>query len=328
VAVTTTPLVLLALPRGGFNDMLCQLEICARAAEATGRTLVVDTRQSGLEDDLFACFDPAPGQRMVRVADWAGTVTVRAGRVEVAQGGSTTVWQVPGDDPSLRHGQDQAADAPILLHYSAGGGELGIRFLHRLRLKPALAQRILAARRAVGGRYAAVHIRHTDYRTDFAGAFGLIARRMRGWRLLICSDSEAPIVHFAETHGDAFDWTTSDAVRSSDHRSLHYSGGERVAERNAEMLTDLYLMATAERLVMVDTLNSKRSGFAVLAAHMRRRLDVAALDRGTDGAGALELKARFPLWLRSLSGNPFRVWRLRKLGDRPGGRLVLHPTPE
>lgn len=324
--------VLLAMPRGGFNDMLCQLESCARAAKASGRLLVVDTRQSGLGSgpgtDLFDSFDLAPGQRMMRVADWDGDVTVGPGRVEVIHEGVPSVWQVSPDDPALRHDRDQPQDAPVLLHYSAGGGELGVHFLARLRLKPALAARILAARRAIGGRYAAVHIRHTDYRTDFAAAFALVARRMRGRRLLICSDSTAPVEYFARVHGAGFDWTTSAAARSTDLRPLHLDDRGRGAARNAEMLTDLYLLASAERVVMVDTLNSKRSGFAVLAAHMRRRLDVAALDRGAEGDAALELKPRLPLWLQSLRGNPFRVWRLRHLADRSGWPLILHPTPE
>ncbi|MCR8725932.1 hypothetical protein [Frigidibacter sp. ROC022] len=320
--------VLLAMPRGGFNDMLCQLELCVRAAERSGRLLVVDTRQSGLEDDLFEYFDLAPGQRIVALRDWSGTVATAHGRITATHGDTETVWQLPEGDLDLRYDEGQPQDAPILLHYAHGGGELGVAFLARLRLKPALVDRILGARRAIGGRYAAVHIRHTDYQTDFRTAFRLIARRMRGWRLLICSDSQIPIGYFAKTHGPEFDWTTTDTARSSDNSPLHYSGGTRVSERNAEMLTDLYLMATAARLVMVDTLNSKRSGFAVLAAHMRRRLDVASLDQGAEGVPALTLKARFPLWLGSLWSNPFRVWRLRKLGDRPSGPTILHPTPE
>ncbi len=316
---------LLAMPRGGFNDTLCQLERCARHAAATGRRLIVDTRLSGMGADLFDYFDLGPDQAgmIVKASDWPGGVRIEGGRIALDLDGQRHEWILPAGDPSLPLDFTAASDAPVLLHHGAGGGGLGVFFLSRLRLKPALAETIATRLRAIGPGYVAVHIRHTDSRSDYVTAFARIVARNRGRRLLICSDSEAPIAHFRATWGNVVRWETTDSLRSADLTPLHERGPDGAAARNGEMLSDLYLLAAGSRMVMVDTLDGRRSGFALLAAHMCRRLEF-------DGsAGSLRLRPRLGPYLRAMArGNLFRVWRLRHLLDDPARPLILHPTVE
>ncbi|MEY3069700.1 MAG: hypothetical protein RLZZ456_1399 [Pseudomonadota bacterium] len=53
---------LLCRPEGGFNDMLCQIELCWHYAEANGRTLIVDSAVTGFGDDFATYLRPADGQ--------------------------------------------------------------------------------------------------------------------------------------------------------------------------------------------------------------------------------------------------------------------------
>ncbi|PPC88319.1 MAG: hypothetical protein CTY31_03855 [Hyphomicrobium sp.] len=47
----------LCRPRGGLNDILCEIERCWAYSEKYNRTLVVDTTKSGFRDDLSKYFE-------------------------------------------------------------------------------------------------------------------------------------------------------------------------------------------------------------------------------------------------------------------------------
>ncbi|KMW60131.1 hypothetical protein AIOL_000284 [Candidatus Rhodobacter oscarellae] len=321
MAVGAQEKMVLACPQGGFNDMLCQLERAWRYCRRFNRALVVETGASGLNDDLFRYFElrrsgPVP---ILAPSDLGWRIRLREGQIQGEAADATPLF---AQGAKLGDTFDMGADHadPVLLHATAGGGDLGVHFLEKLALRPEIKAQITSAIAPLGQDYLSIHIRNTDWQTDYVSAFRSIERLIEGRKVLVCSDDSRSLLYFQDTYGTRCSFATTSELGNLDGKPLHHGRSGDAYAANLRMLTDLYALASGARIVMVDTQNTKRSGFAVLAAHMLRRL------RPLDGDGAFDLGGRLASYRRALlRGRPMRVYRAREI--RPG-RHLCHPTYE
>lgn len=278
---------LLCRPRNGLNDTLVQIERCWRHAEKFNRILIIDPINSASVTNLSLFFSPlSPTSRVYfhvlpdqlehlnklpcqpnaltgRVSDYKGVSVQRGARWIVCdEKTNTPLWA----------DLDRDYPEPMLLHESGGGGKDGIEFLKRVKLEPNLARDIHEKIRKLGSNYAAVHIRHSDLKTDWRKFLRSIRRALRGRTVLICSDSSEVIKAAPLILKDSTIRTVSELVYT-DGQPQHRRLGASDESRNATMraaLVDLLAMGAASDLFITCHDQGATSGFSRLAASICR----------------------------------------------------------
>lgn len=339
--------VFLCRPRGGLNDTLSRIEQCWRYAERTRRRLVVDTSRSALHGsfgETFALIGDGGGvaasadaallaslDRMAcRPAELQGRITSYEVRFERGKGYVDAASGVPTRFSTRRIGpKTPDFPEPLLVYEDSGGGSDSFRLLERVRFTDSVACAIRAALAELGSPYVAVHVRNSDYRTDYMRLFARIKRRVRGHRVLVCSDDPGIAEHARRVLGVPILVPASHAVSADPAGALHLpSMSPSVAERQHAAflaLRDLVMLANAvrlyaapvEQMVKRDVLRAtgrieyrgvpsgRMSGFSMLAQHLCMRKDLldALLGvpignrRHADPTAAVIVQGRL-IWLR------------------------------
>ena len=278
---------------GGFNDTLCQIEKAWRYADRHDRTLLVDSRFSGLLDDFgryFRLLDADSRtqlsfdvERMRFIESLAIVPRCLHGRVNTY----ATTW-----DPSFKNFSDKDTgelltfdfdanyDEDLLVHHQCWGGVDSIECLARLTLCDELRTEFTARLSSLGDDYVGVHVRNTDYRTDYRTFFASIHDDLIQKIVVVCSDD-----YTCREYGKRF-FEKSTVVTLSDVPDtkgwpLHANTGLDRYHTNTNMLLDLLALAGAARLYFTDHDLGFPSGFSVLAQLLNaRRAVLAGLLRG------------------------------------------------
>lgn len=197
--------VLLCRPYNGFNDTLCQIEICYRYARRFGRTLLIEFAQDSLMEVVFEHLEFLPGEvsvevgiskeRRSQIRQMATFPPEAADQIEAfrALGGIRRTLD-PSDErgtalTGLRFSYSRNYAEPLLVHQSRVGGELSFSALRRMRLKTKSWGPILAAVPRLPHTYDAMHIRATDLSSDPRALLELWRKKEDGTPLLLCSDN-------------------------------------------------------------------------------------------------------------------------------------------
>jgi hypothetical protein len=208
---------LLCRPRGGINDTLCQIELCWKYAELYNRVLIVDTEY------LVATGISVPFSKLFKTLNYNENIIF-----DVSTTLLNNLDQLNTFPPSckgrlnsyktklnqnLRHvdnytgailsfnfNNDYRED--LLVHDQFGNGDKGINCLARLKLTNIFRGDLLSyLSPLIGKEHIAIHIRHSDYQTDYKRAFEEIYEKSINQRLLICSDS-IEVIRFANIFFD------------------------------------------------------------------------------------------------------------------------------
>jgi hypothetical protein len=268
----------------GLNDVLCQIERACDYADHFGRTVVVDTREHSDRyfRDTFSKYFISLQENLVLDADrlWdrlealdvqpaflAGRIRASRPRYDVeramfvdAETGQPVTFDFARDHP-----------AALLVHHQAGGGVHSIRALGRLRLTADLVGTLKARLAVLGRRYAAVHIRDTDYRTRYQGVLETMPIVAEA-PVFVGTDSAAALAHCRAVFGA--DRVVSFAALPADGSRLHVIADPADAyARNRDAILDLVMLALAADLHVFqlepNSLASRFSGYSMLAANLR-----------------------------------------------------------
>lgn len=276
---------LYARVRGGFTDQMVQLEKCRLYAAEHDRILILDLSRTGLREPLSHVFDPTKDFGC-QVEDWspAWDAALDAcldlqpeafrGRLSTARcawnGKRGFCADVDTGDPSLfDFGRDHPAQ--VLFYEQAGGGAAAFHALQRLRLKPDIATDLARRILDLGPDYDAVHIRHTDYKTDHRRFLTRLRPLLRGRRVLICTDN-AEVRRSAQAQLDP---TTTvlglSEVPDVGGKPLHSMEWPDQHGANLALVGDLLALALSRRLVFTRLSGGNKngvqySGFSLLAA--------------------------------------------------------------
>ncbi len=169
----------------------------------------------------------------------------------------------------------------LVVHHRSGGGDFAIQALSMLQLRKEVQEHIRAKLAICGPDYDALHIRHTDYQTNYVPFVRELKPKLENRTLLLCSDNPAVI----ETVREMLDQTKV-VVLADIHHEKRIKVGEPlhrnvsinrgfIRRRNLDMLTDLMAMANARHLYFTKILNLRGklsySGFSRLAKHLHER---------------------------------------------------------
>ncbi len=289
----------LCRPQGGINDMLCQIEHCCRYAEKFGRSVIVDTHYPKAIHfrDKFSNYFVSRQRRLIldttEIDLHEANVSVypHCVRGNLFDYDFHFSWDVRRYVESnsltpLTFDPDKDYEEKYLLHHTGGGGQLSVNALQRLRLHDSVVDKLVERLKSINQQYVAIHIRNTDYETDYRDALHEMSG-LSGVPVLVCTDNQ-------ETLNDAFEIIGRDRVISfsnldaGDDKRLHFFSDDAIArERNIDALVDLLLLAFSSYLVILQLKKNVEapfggySGFSVLAnlLHNDRTTLLAMLNR-------------------------------------------------
>ena len=195
----------------------------------------------------------------------------------------------------------------LLVHEPAGGGVGSLRLLARLRLSAEMRDAVQGQLNRLPRRYDGIHVRNTDYRTDYLSFFQKLAPILPKLPILICSDDQAVVRETHRFFGAARVYTSS-AIPDLGGKPLHH----------LSTFGDRELCREQARLALVDLMT---------LAHARKVYYQSCIGGGVSGYSRLpQLLACNPGVVRHLMGRrtllPVLVpWGARQVLDACGARL-------
>lgn len=208
---------LLCRPRGGLNDTFCQIEFCWRYAELHNRFLIIDTEylvSTGISIQFSKLFKTKNHVENVifhmtpsllnNLNQLSAFPTSCAGRLNNYKTRLDEHLKIVDNETGLPITFDFTKNykEDLLIHDQFGGSGIGINCLARLKLTEKFRGDVLSTLSPlIGKTHIVVHVRHSDYQTNFAHAFKEIYEKSINQRLLICSDSLG-VINFAKSFFD------------------------------------------------------------------------------------------------------------------------------
>ena len=289
---------LLCRTRSGLNDTLCQIEKSWLYATRTSRHLVIDTRQSGLMADFGDFFIPINPDDMFRVNFSLSNELVNqlnscsAFPVEIQKKIDTyRIKWVPGErfyrdattSAILSFDFEKQYEEELLVSEDVGGGNASHNAIRRVVFTNHIAEAISERIATLGESYDAIHIRNTDYLTDFESFFKNIYEQVANRRVLVCSD-DARVIDFARNFFRESEILTLPTGTNPVGKPLHYrstySSDQERREATVRSLVDLVALAGSAKL-HTTTVNSQsgqplgiRSGFSNLCIFLNQNKSI------------------------------------------------------
>lgn len=289
--------LLLCRPQSGLNDILCQIEKCCRYGESTGRKVIVQTdyaEANSFKDSFARYFVSRRPDLLLSAQGFASSFDrlgvfprVLSGRVNSYE----AVWDkatehyldvATGEKLTFDFSRDYAE--PLLVHHQPRGGDLAQWVFLRMRVHDGLVDELVTRIGKIGQPYAGIHIRNTDYTSDYEQWIDRLSKTHRG-PLFVATDNRDTLEHCRLVFGADRVYSFA-ALPDLAGEPLHKKtqAGAQAWERNRDALLDLLMLALARKLHLCPISNSpygKYSGFSVLARnlHSARPLLREALSR-------------------------------------------------
>lgn len=275
--------LLLCRPQGGLNDMLSEIGKCLAYARKYNRIVIVETDYFDLthfNDDFSHYFTSRDVRLKIQCVDVSldhltcvpkfieGRVTSYRCDPNTVGIDLDTGQQVSFD---FTHDYDEA----LLVHHSNGQqkGRNAILALAALQLNVSLAQR-LKLRTAALAKYSAVHIRHTDYKTDYEKRIIDLGIKVHG-NIFVATDNSDVLKYCKSVLGVARVFSFSHLPDDAGMPLHHLRPAENARLRNEDAVLDLFTLALAQNFYfyprIVGRFNFRRSysGFSVLVDRLR-----------------------------------------------------------
>ncbi len=303
----------LVRPQGGLNDTLKQIETCCQYAEFTGRKVVVDTKYTGSSTfhDNFSNYFVSRQRGLILdtfeldLENFTDVFpTFLSGRLMEYR---TNQKPVNGFYRDLENGEPITFDFQknyperVVVHHQLGGGDSS-PFFHRAVLSQRLCEDLSARLKRLAPHYFGIHIRNTDYESDFQAFIkDLTARKyFLNRRVFLATDSEDALQYFKENVTDALyvELTQADVKGNQPLHTRNVDDPHYWTKSNSEAILDLLtlaysnkiLAAPLENFTLITGKNFNKimySGFVQLA--MRLQSNRPLLTRFTGISGWLDL---------------------------------------
>jgi hypothetical protein len=276
--------ILLCRPRGGLTDILSQIEKCCRYAERTNRAVIVDTKfgADSFGDGFDRYFVSRQTQLFLKAGDFHPVFDSASTFPPCLQGrvssynsdydGAERMFVERETRQPLTFDFGKHYPHDLLVHQEARRLPIAVSVFMRLRLQPQLTRELLSRFSKIGGPYLGVHIRHTDYRSDYHPVIGRIAAAAVT-KVFLATDNQQVLDEFRVSLPRKKIFSFAEEL-SVDGMPIHYrsSASGDVFRRNCDAILDLLLLALSGSIVSADITNSpsrfKKSGFMVLATQL------------------------------------------------------------
>ena len=265
--------------------MLCQIEKCCQYADRFGRTVIVDTnfRSSESFHDKFSKYFVSLQSGLVLDADEISdkidkvdvfpdfiTGKVSSYYVRYDTGIENFVEEASGGALTFDFGKNYSER--LLGHHAAGGGTKSLAALHRMRVHDAITDVLWERQRLIGPEYTGLHIRNTDFQTEYAASLEELRSKICG-PLFVATDDRNAIEHCQTLFGEERVFSFAKLPDDSDKplHYVHYPAG--TYEANSDAILDLLMLALSKQLYLFRLMPNRHratySGFSVLAVNLK-----------------------------------------------------------
>jgi hypothetical protein len=278
--------LLLCRPQGGLNDILSEIGKCINYATRFNRTVVVETDYHDLThfNDRFTNYFVSTDNSLVLDAlsvrskfdQLAVAPQFITGRVNSYKGKQNPVGMDLATEQLVTFDFNQDYSEPLLVHHSNGQqkGRNSLVALTHLQLGEKLKAELNNRLAKLGADYTAVHIRHTDYKTDYERRVMKLKPKIGG-RVFVATDNRDVVTFCKSVFGSANVLSFSKLPEDSGV-PLHYlRGSDGAFDRNSDAILDLFTLALAKdyyfypRMTDRFRLAPRYSGFSILADRLR-----------------------------------------------------------
>lgn len=277
-------------PVGGLNDTLCEIERCWSYAERNSRALVIDTRVSGLMGQFSSFFSvkgaripvfPTVTQELLEhLNKLSAYPVVVAGRFGAYTRTPVEPIEARVEIPSnvqLTFDLATTYEHGVLLRESLGGGHDAHQAVKRLTLHEAVRREVIRVLDQLPQTYVGIHVRNTDYITDYKPFFERLLPKLTGRTVLVCSDDQE-VIDYAKEYFDLSTVITSSYTPVKKgmrlHEDISYEDQASRTQATINSLIDLFALAGAKCLYYMDVTRGRTSGFSMLANYLHEHRDV------------------------------------------------------
>jgi hypothetical protein len=325
----------LCVPKGcGFNDVLCQIQDAYQFSVKTNRTLLIDTRISGLADSFSYYFDLKIKTERIKLdinnelietlnsltcypKEFEGKIDWMYDRFYAIYSQKLNNWKYLRPIQTfirlityvyknenfqtfsskinfikhylsirklnfyIKFEELESNSEDLIIHHMTGGGEQSVETLSMLKFKPDIIKKIKLKTFFLGENFDAIHIRNTDYLSDYSRFFQQIKLKLTGRRIFLCSDNIEVIYAAKEIFQLSEILHIEKQVPETRNGPIHFQWGlpfEKIQINNITLLADLVGMANSSNLyfppLSENIYQTKFSGFSLLANNLKFRQDI------------------------------------------------------
>lgn len=268
---------ILCRPKGGFNDMLTQIEKCWKYAEIFNRKLIIDSLDSGFHDHFDHYFISKKNQSVLPIYDIPNDINCNA---SVFPNELTNTIQTYNSFYDIQYHNFFDKDSGvqltfdfsinyeqnILIHEQCGRNNDSINALNRIRLTQEISKKIQEKMKFLGN-YISIHIRNTDYKTNYKKFFNEIKNENSPIKkYVLCTDDYLCQQYAKDFFENKILFTHK--VPNTQGAPLHYNDNLNRLETNINTIMDLLILAMGQEIKFTKTENNIYSGFSLLAKNL------------------------------------------------------------
>ncbi|MDR1460678.1 MAG: discoidin domain-containing protein [Campylobacteraceae bacterium] len=273
-------------PRGGLNDMLVQMQKCRKYALAYDRELYIDGSRGGFLDSFSNYFIVPNGVYFEGFDFDKYDFSCYPSCLENDIINYKTTWLIEKryhahivTNESITFDFSKPYEEDILV-YDQGGGGFGADAFEWLRLNEKVRTHIIDILEKLG-EYDAIHVRNTDYKTDYKTFFEDIKDKL-GNKIVLCTDDLQCQLYAKSFFGDKLCIVTE--LPNTQGKKLHSNRNLDRYSTNINTLTDLFILASGKSLYFSTILPDSNyphtfsgtsiSGFSKLAKALHEKQDL------------------------------------------------------
>lgn len=294
----------LCRPDGGLNDTLTQIAFVHSYARRANRIAVIDTayeRSFHFHDkfsNYFSSKDPSLVLDCDAIKDLLDTMSVEPAELRGRLNSYTPQWSdlvkdFIDSETGVRIWFDVTKDygEDIVVRHACGGNESALMALRALVLNDHLVEILEQRINAIGRPFSALHIRNTDYRTDYQQAIDQLKGSIL-FPVFVATDSAKCREHCRNIFGD--NNVISFARLPGEEIPIHSSRDFLTAfERNSDSILDLIVLALSNEYYKVPLRNGSAiaySNYSILAELLMRNSQVliSLLGQSTSAKSVIE----------------------------------------
>jgi len=159
----------------------------------------------------------------------------------------------------------------VLVHEQSGGGTLSFACLNRLYMAEPVRQQVFLAMEKLPKIYSAIHIRNTDYQSNYKYYFSKLEKRFIGKSVLVCSDDDG-VIKYAKSFFQGANIMSLSDRESLGGNPLHlkssYKNEQDCKVATITAITDLLALGGSKFFYYMGGEHGHPSGYSVLAAHL------------------------------------------------------------
>lgn len=252
---------LLCRPNGGINDTLCQIQKCIDYANKYNRVLVIDKNRYGQLKNFskFFEFENAPrikiaNKNLLRSLNLLDCYPPEMrGKIDKYKTRliDNALLFIDGTMTLSTFNFNLNYKENLLVHDQFGGGSLSFKLINQITIKKKWRPVIKKNLPFLGSNYTAIHIRNSDFKTNFRIFFNKIFPQLMGKKILLCSDDKT-VAKFLKCNFKISLLSTLNSKNDSELQSV----------------IDLVALGGASELFYTNLTYGNYSGFSGLAGYL------------------------------------------------------------